>query len=248
MLFLFSFQLQQQQNLLVDQGPKRFMDRAPAFRHPVEDQDSIGIFFCAFLLPRSHHESGDGEWLRDARWGCIWRACRWPLRPSALSLRGQADTLAACYVRCHSGRKYKGRCVLICMHERSLHFRPDWCILVCRRHCSVSFSFVRGGGILLLFSHWVVPPPAEIKFILVQPPAPLLYIGWLGVGCQRHCKTCRSLLETRQPGCRFFFLAAGHIWWSSSCEVNNLYSKTPKKRLHRTPIACVWKRPHRKLK
>lgn len=126
MLFLFSFQLQQQQNLLVDQGPKRFMDRAPAFRHPVEDQDSIGIFFCAFLLPRSHHESGDGEWLRDARWGCIWRACRWPLRPSALSLRGQADTLAACYVRCHSGRKYKGRCVLICMHERSLHFRPDW--------------------------------------------------------------------------------------------------------------------------
>ena len=38
----------------------------------------------------------------------------------------------------------------------------------------------------------------------------VLYIGWIGVSWQRHCKTCR-LLRERQPGYipfRFFFFFA----------------------------------------
>ena len=34
---------------------------------------------------------------------------------------------------------------------------------------------------------------------------PLLFIGWIGVGWQRHCKTCRSLRELDDQGSVFFF-------------------------------------------
>ena len=51
-----------------------------------------------------------------------------------------------------------------------------------------------------------------------SPPRSSLYIGWVGVHWQRHCKTCRSLRELDNQGTVFFvfvFLAVAHSWLSS---------------------------------
>ena len=87
-------------------------------------------------------------------------------------------------------------------------------------------------------------------------PPPLLYIGWVGVGWQRHFKICRSLRELDNQGTAFFssFFFGGRsqlvVELNRSCEVNNLYSaqveiivsrgvygKAPKRQLRSTPIA-----------
>ena len=52
------------------------------------------------------------------------------------------------------------------------------------------------------------------------PPPPLFSIGWVGVGRQRHCETCRSLRELLDNlgtvfFFSFFFLAVTHSWLSS---------------------------------
>ena len=60
---------------------------------------------------------------------------------------------------------------------------------------------------------------------------PLFYIGWFGVGWQRHCRTCRSLRELDNQGT--VFLSFFFLWRSPTavvveldhlCEVKNLYS------------------------
>ena len=61
----------------------------------------------------------------------------------------------------------------------------------------------------------------------VTPPLPrLFYLGWVGVGWQRHCRTCRSLRELDNQGTSFFF--GGHpqlvVELDHLCEVHNLYS------------------------
>ena len=51
-----------------------------------------------------------------------------------------------------------------------------------------------------------------------RAPPLLLYIGWVGVGWQRHCKTYHSRRELDNQGTAFFvfaFLAVGHSWLSS---------------------------------
>ena len=58
-------------------------------------------------------------------------------------------------------------------------------------------------------------------------PPPLLYIGWVGVGWQRHCKTCRSLRELDNQGTVFcFFGGRPHlvVELDHLCEVNDIYS------------------------
>ena len=43
------------------------------------------------------------------------------------------------------------------------------------------------------------------------------YIGWVGVGWQRHCRTCRSLRELDNQGTYFFFcFFGGRLNWRSS--------------------------------
>ena len=87
----------------------------------------------------------------------------------------------------------------------------------------------------------------------VFPPPPLLFLGWVGVGWQRHCKPCRSLLElqTTRVLLLFFFLFCGRsqlvVELDHLCEVKNLYAaqvgmivlrsvhgKSPKRQLHST--------------
>ena len=57
-----------------------------------------------------------------------------------------------------------------------------------------------------------LPPPStdgsfglvtSTIFVAAVPP-PLLYVGWVGVVWQRHCKTCRSLVELDCKGTAFF--------------------------------------------
>ena len=43
------------------------------------------------------------------------------------------------------------------------------------------------------------------------PPWPILYIGRVGVGWQRHCKTCRSLHELDHQGTVFWLCSGGSI-------------------------------------
>ena len=87
------------------------------------------------------------------------------------------------------------------------------------------------------------------------PPPPLFYIGWVGVGWQRHCKTCHSLRELDNQGTVFLCVFFGGrpqpvIELDHLCEVKNIYfaqlgmivsrsiqGKAPKRQIHRTPIA-----------
>ena len=58
----------------------------------------------------------------------------------------------------------------------------------------------------------------------VLPPSPyLLYMGWVSVGWQRYCKTCRSLCGLDNQGAVLFF-AVGHSWRAHLCGVENLHS------------------------
>ena len=51
---------------------------------------------------------------------------------------------------------------------------------------------------------------AHAKAIFHPFPPPTIYqVGWVGVGWQRHYKTCRSLLELNNQG-TVFFLIGGH--------------------------------------
>ena len=62
-------------------------------------------------------------------------------------------------------------------------------------------------------------------FLTPPPRPPILYMGWVGVGWQRHSKTCRSPLELDNQGSVCFFFGGrpqlvfelDHL-----CEVNNL--------------------------
>ena len=89
-------------------------------------------------------------------------------------------------------------------------------------------------------------------------PPPLLYIGWVGVGWQRHSKTRRSLREVDNQGTVFFLFRGGGsrpqrvVELDHLCEVNNLVrsahgnlsyhvpgsvqGKAPKRQWHGTPI------------
>ena len=101
------------------------------------------------------------------------------------------------------------------------------------------------------------PPPsphAEDCVPVTPPPICIYYtcIGWVGVGCQRHSKTCRSILElqetTRVPFCFLFFwrsvttggrvglfvLSEGTRGLIVSCSV---HGKAPKRQVQSTPIA-----------
>ena len=58
------------------------------------------------------------------------------------------------------------------------------------------------------------------------PPSPY-YIGWVGVGWQRHCQTCRSLREPDTQGTASLFFGGRSqlvVELDRLCEVNNLYS------------------------
>ena len=70
------------------------------------------------------------------------------------------------------------------------------------------------GGHMAGFS---LPPP--------DTPPPI-YIGRVGVGCQRHCKTCRSLGELDNQGTVVFFGDRSKlvVQLDNLCEVKNLYS------------------------
>ena len=95
----------------------------------------------------------------------------------------------------------------------------------------------------------------------LSPPRP--YIDWVGVGWQRRCKTCSSLLELDNQGTAFFvrlfvcfvcffgdrsqlvveldrLCGGSNLYYAQvgiivSCSV---YGKAPKRRLHSTPIAA----------
>ena len=67
----------------------------------------------------------------------------------------------------------------------------------------------------ILYINQSTPPASRIPLHTLLP---LFYLGWVGVGWQRHCKTCRSLRELDNQGtvfCLFVFLAVAHSWLPS---------------------------------
>ena len=64
----------------------------------------------------------------------------------------------------------------------------------------------------------------QVQIDNILSPSPLLYIGWVGVGWQRHGETCRSLRELDNQGTFFFFLAVAQlvVELDRLCVVNNL--------------------------
>ena len=79
-------------------------------------------------------------------------------------------------------------------------------ILICSRNGadlagqSVYSMWVNGRGHFFLF---LLTPPLPLQ-------CPQFYIGWVDVGWQRHCKTCRSLRELDNQRTFFFFSAVVH--------------------------------------
>ena len=127
-----------------------------------------------------------------------------------------------------SGRKKKGK------RERETHTLPK--IILCIRiqaiassccaliagpnrrgqaRCLANTTRKSAGGIL-------APAPPR------PPPPTIFYIGWIGVGWQPHCKTCRCLLELDNQGTVFCFCCLRSVTAGGRkhhlCGVENLYS------------------------
>ena len=62
--------------------------------------------------------------------------------------------------------------------------------------------------------------------IMNTPPIYYAYTGWVGVGWQRHCKTCRSLLELDNQGTSLSFGGRSQlvVELDHLCGVVTLYS------------------------
>ena len=76
--------------------------------------------------------------------------------------------------------------------------------LRCEDYMSQKFALLFSASFLFLFfCVWLFTP-------LPLPPL-VLCMGWVGVGWQRHCKTCRSLLELDNHRTAFFSI----FFWRS---------------------------------
>ena len=83
-----------------------------------------------------------------------------------------------------------------------------------------------------IISRSQVPKKGDVKNHVffchrTSPPPPLFCIGWVGVGWQRHCITCRSLRELDNQSAVFCFFGGRPklvVELDHLCEVKNLYS------------------------
>ena len=77
--------------------------------------------------------------------------------------------------------------------------------------------------------------PGSNRKISMQTPPPL---GWVGVGWQRHYKTCRSLRELdNQPTVLFGHRSQLAIELDILCGVENLHSSQRGLSYH---VVCLW--------